>query len=44
MQDTTGIIRIILLLTTFAVMGIGVWKDTKERRYPNSIILVTIPV
>ncbi len=42
MQDTTGIIRIILLLTTFAVMGIGVWKDTKERRYPNSIILVTM--
>jgi len=42
MQNTTEIIRIVLLFSSFIMMGAGVYWDIKDRKYPNSIILSTL--
>lgn len=44
MQNTSEIIRIVLLISSLILMGTGVYWDIKERKYPNSIILSTLVI
>lgn len=41
-MEITEIVKLILLLSSFIIMGNGVYTDIKERKYPNSNILGTI--
>lgn len=41
-MQITEIVRLVLLFSSFILMGIGVYTDIKERKYPNSILFSTI--